>query len=405
MVQASEEVSCSISADRAGPSGNAEVDRITEQRSAGIDIMRGVCAILVVLHHIHLRFRFSHFPVREMLPPALDQVLFQTGYLSVVAFFVISGFLITTNSLRRWGSLERINWLHFYRLRFARIVPCLLLVVALLSALHWVQVPGFVIAGERLTWGRAVFAALTFHVNWLEGHYGYLPGAWDVLWSLSVEEVFYFAFPATCLLCRRPRVLLVPLLALIVIGPFNRMALLGQQPWVEYAYLSCADGVALGCLGALLNERLRLGRIASRWLMAGGLSLILLIVVFRGLPVISSLHDVGLRVTVLEVGVASVLMALSQGVGRTILARRTGLIRMVGRSSYELYVAHMLIVLLPMPLIVAWQPGRPVIPLLYLGMLVLSITWGWIVHQFYSKPLNRALRTRREPVRIPDALK
>jgi hypothetical protein len=26
------------------------------------------------------------------------------------------------------------------------------------------------------------------HLNWYEGHTGYLPGNWDGLWSLSIEE-------------------------------------------------------------------------------------------------------------------------------------------------------------------------------------------------------------------------
>lgn len=68
---------------------------------------------------------------------------------------------------------------------------------------------------------------------------------------------------------------------------------------------------------------------------------------------------------------------------------------MVGRCSYELYLTHMLVVLGCMPLIVAWQPEPLLIPLLYLGMLISSIALGWLVHRFYSEPLNRALRPRR----------
>ena len=32
------------------------------------------------------------------------------------------------------------------------------------------------------------------------GRTGYLPAAWNVLWSLSVEEAFYLAFPLLCML-------------------------------------------------------------------------------------------------------------------------------------------------------------------------------------------------------------
>jgi peptidoglycan/LPS O-acetylase OafA/YrhL len=50
-----------------------------------------------------------------------------------------------------------------------------------------------------------------------------------------------------------------------------------------------------------------------------------------------------------------------------------------------------------MPLIVAWQPGSAALPLVYLAMLTLSIGLGWVVHEFISEPLNRALRPRRRP--------
>jgi peptidoglycan/LPS O-acetylase OafA/YrhL len=377
--------------------GHAASGAWVEHRSAGIDILRGLCALLVVLHHIHLRFRINHFDVASLLPRPLSEVVFRSGHFSVITFFVISGFLITMLSLRRWSSLERIDWLQFYRLRFARIGPCLLLLVALLSVLHLSQAEGFVINPERSTLGRAVLAALTFHVNWLEGRHGYLPGTWDILWSLSVEEVFYLAFPVICLLCRNPRWLLVPLLSLIVIGPPYRTSLIGQEPWDEYAYLSCMDGISFGCLAALFTSRWRLKLNALRSMMALGLSAVLLIVVFRVAN--PALYQVGLDISVLELGVALILIALSQGVGSTVLTKGTRFIRMVGRSSYELYLTHMLVVLSPMPFIVQWQPDARIIPVLYVAMLILSIALGWLVHRLYSEPLNKALRYRRDELR------
>jgi peptidoglycan/LPS O-acetylase OafA/YrhL len=308
---------------------------VEQHRSAGIDVLRGICVLLVTLHHIHLRFKFNGVAVKELLPEPVARVLFWSGYFAVITFFVISGFLITSVTLRRWGSLDRLSWRQFYWLRFARIVPCLALLVLVLSVLHLAQANGFVIPPERASLGRAVLAALTFHVNWLEGHHGYLPGCWDVLWSLSVEEVFYLSFPVLCLLLRDVRWLLVPLLALIIIGPFNRTALAGRDPWEDYAYLSCMDGIALGCLAALFaarsGQRLSLGVLRS--MMALGVAAVSLIVVFRSLPLSLRLHEVGLGVSVLELGVALILIALSRGIGSTVLARGTGPIRAVGRWS------------------------------------------------------------------------
>jgi len=177
----------------------------TDQRVPSIDVLRGLAVILVVLHHIHLRFQINHFDVATLLPEPVAKVLFWSGYYSVIAFFVMSGFLITSLSLRRWGTLDSISLPAFYRLRVARIVPCLLLLIAVLSALHLAGFTDYLVNPERASLTRVVVAALTFHVNWLEGMRGYLPGNWDVLWSLSVEEVFYLGFPLLCLALRRER--------------------------------------------------------------------------------------------------------------------------------------------------------------------------------------------------------
>jgi peptidoglycan/LPS O-acetylase OafA/YrhL len=374
---------------------------IEPQRSAGIDLLRGACVLLVTLHHIHLRFRRNPLDVGALLPEPVMRVMFWSGYFAVITFFVISGFLITTLSLRRWGSLDRIAWRDFYWLRFSRIAPCLLSLVVLLSVLHLVQATGFVIPPERASLWRAVLAALTFHVNWLEGRHGYLPGGWDVLWSLSVEEVFYLSFPAMCLGLRSVRALLVPLLALIVIGPFNRAALAGQTPWEEYAYLSGMDGIAFGCLAALLTAHRQPSLGVARSMMALGIAAVSLIVVFRSSAASRGLHQLGLGISILELGVALILIALSRGIGRAVLARGTGWLRGVGRCSYEIYLTHMLVILGLMPVITASKPGSVSIAVWYVALLLSSVALGWVVHHVYSEPLNRALRSRRA-VSIPE---
>ena len=177
------------------------MDPTTSQpsRLPGVDVLRGLCILSVVLHHIHLRFTLSKLPVNDVLPATLNQVLFWSGLYAVIAFFVISGFLITSLSIRRWGSLGHVHTGRFYQMRMARILPCLLLLLAVLSALHFLDVPGARMYGERASLGRSLLAALTFHMNWIDGHYGWSPPAWGILWSLSIEDVFYLCFPLVCL--------------------------------------------------------------------------------------------------------------------------------------------------------------------------------------------------------------
>lgn len=79
---------------------------------------------------------------------------------------------------------------------------------------------------------RALLATLTFHINVLEAHRGYLPANWDILWSLSVEEMFYLFFP---LVRRYTKLFIVVLLILVILGPFARSH--GNSIWKEYFYL------------------------------------------------------------------------------------------------------------------------------------------------------------------------
>jgi peptidoglycan/LPS O-acetylase OafA/YrhL len=368
-------------------------------RLAGIDVLRGVCVLLVVLHHINLRFVLEHYLVRNALPARLEQVLFWSGYYAVIAFFVISGFLITDVSLRRWGRLGEVPIAGFYRLRLARIVPCLLLILVILSVLHLAGVPDFTIRPARASLGRAWIAALTLHVNWLEGHRGYLPGGWDVLWSLSVEETFYLAFPLAAALFRSERRLLVPLGVLVVLGPVSRTLLGDAEPWRDYAYLSCMDGIAFGCIAALVCRRRPPGAAAARAALIAGTVSGALIIIFCNEDAHTGLARLGLNVTALELAVALMLIAFGGGVGNAALSKGTRWLRIVGCNSYEIYLFHMLIVLGLMAVVRRLQPAAAAVPPWpwYAAMFVLSLLLGHVVARCYSEPLNRRLRAAPPP--------
>src|SRR3989338_1930654 len=172
---------------------------IQYKRNDGIDLLRGICIISVILLHCKGNIPFDH----NIIPQWLFNIIFGSGYYGVIIFFVISGFLITSHCLQRWGSTQHVHVRAFYRMRFARIMPCLLLLLTVLSVLDLLHINGFII--HTTTLPKALFSALTFHINYLQAKTGYLPGNWDVLWSLSVEEVFYLFFPIICLLCVKPR--------------------------------------------------------------------------------------------------------------------------------------------------------------------------------------------------------
>src|SRR6185437_9194441 len=207
--------------------------------------------------------------------------------------------------------------------RFARIAPCLLLLLFVLSTLHLAGAADFTIRPERASLGRALVAALTFHVNWLEGHHGYLPGGWDVLWSLSVEEAFYLLFPLAAVLLRSERVFLLALLTLMIVGPVTRTLLGDADPWREYAYLSCTDAIAFGCVAALAAHRGLLGTRGSRVALLAGASISVLTVFLCNEDAHTGIARFGLDITALELGVALMVGAFGSGVGNSAMARGT----------------------------------------------------------------------------------
>ena len=374
---------------------NLETEVPVQNRLAGVDVLRGLCILSVVLHHSHLRFTLSKYPVNDVLPESLNRILFWSGLYAVIAFFVISGFLITSLSIRRWGTLGTIHAGRFYRMRMARILPCLLLVLTVLSALHFLGVNGAEMRPGRASLGQSLFAALTFHMNWLEGTWGWSAAGWGVLWSLSIEEVFYIAFPLVCLLLRSEKILPWALLVLIIAGPINRVIYADDQPWGAYAYLSCMDGMAFGCLAALVCARVTLPVRALRMSLIAGAILAMSIVVFCDEDNYHvGLASHGLNFTLLEIGVALMLIPLGNGVGNRTLSIGTSWLRALGRWSYEIYLFHML----PLIGLIAWfrqseRPGYAIVAT-YIAMLATSIALGFLIFRFFSEPLNRKLRSR-----------
>lgn len=374
------------------------------RRNPGIDLLRGLSILFVILNHLGLRIPLKKTALGDVLPTWLLSRLNYNGYEAVFVFFVISGFLIAGNALRRWGSLEQIDMRAFYARRFARIVPCLLALVAVLSVLHLLAVPDYTITRAGQSLPRAILAALGLHLNWYEGQTGYLPGNWDVLWSLSIEEVFYLGFPFVCLLTRR-RWALVPLLALLALSmPWTHAALRGNEIWQEKAYLPGMSAIAIGVLGALLASRSRTLAVRTiallGWLGAIGL----LATTIDGALMWHLLRDG--YMLLLACSALCLLLACEQRQRRGDWQpfRALGWLRSWGRLSYEIYLSHMFVVFAVVRLFKL--SGADVRWGFLWYLLALPLCWllGAAVERWLSTPCERWLRHRlTKPTRIEPA--
>lgn len=146
-----------------------------------IQILRGMAVLAVMLAHFG-----------SIMPG---------GFVGVDVFFIISGFVITLSLNRLWNDAESTKkvLLIFYIKRFFRLVPVLTVVITMVLLFSFIllPIPDFQVQAEMSIW--SLFFAGNIGAEFLDGG-GYFtepmgPNWLLHLWSLGVEEQFYFVFP------------------------------------------------------------------------------------------------------------------------------------------------------------------------------------------------------------------
>lgn len=359
-------------------------------RNQNIDLLRGFAIVAVLLLHHAFSYGFRGSIVTELLPKAWLHNLVVNGNYGVTMFFTISGFLITSIALRRYGSLERMDVWHFYRLRAARILPPLLLALLAIVLLAMVGLQDFrnVDGGHNLPDSYlvvAVISVLTFWHNLLMQSEGYFNYALNIYWSLSVEEMFYLLFPLVCVALRSGHRIVIMASLMVVIGPVYRWLHLDSEIDYLYSYLACFDALSFGVLAALLQQKITPKSIRP-WRMAAA----------AGLPVVylSGIHgNVVFGFTGISLCTAILLIHIPPS-QTAIGARFTWPLRWMGRHSYELYLFHIIVLGIMRSMVPAATVTGNSKLLMLVVMVGLSCFVSYLVARWFANPMNLWLRRR-----------
>ncbi len=246
-----------------------------EQRFVWLDLVRGICALLVCASHLRVVVLVDHAAIEQ--PGWADHLLYLAtglGHPSVMVFFVLSGFFVGGSLLRGTQGFDPGRYALARLTRLWVVLLPALVVTALVDALFAARAPEVLAGAYRDAWHSGPFvdadysgAAATFVANllFLQTIAAPVFGSNGPLWSLANEFWYYVLFPL-CLLAAGGRLASGPL------GAGGRLAAAAAAAAV-FAWLP-ADirlGYAVWLLGvAVAWSAGRLGPRAARAAVGAG---------------------------------------------------------------------------------------------------------------------------------------
>ena len=369
-------------------------------RNYKIDVLRGIAIILVLLHHFNIPYKLQDtFLGVQVFGESLSHLMARNGNYGVTLFFVISGFLITQHTLKRDHSLAKIRIKDFYIRRIARIIPCLVLLVAIVTVLGSLGLKPFMNQAPNdieVSYGLTVFSAFTFWMNILIIKYGWVNYALGVLWSLSVEEVFYLAFPILCLILGRGKGFILFLLAVICYAPYFRSLHAGEESGAYlYHYFSSFDGIAIGSLTALIVHKLQVAQTVQWKGQVKALLIVCVSILMIGLYVYAPIKEVSTwSISIFALLSAILIFCFAQNPQIEAQSPISKVMVWIGQRSYEMYLFHLIVLgffkVFYFPKETLPSEKLMLLPIFFIATFVLS----WAIERYYSTPLNVKIRKK-----------
>lgn len=348
------------------------------RRFAAVDGLRGVAIISILLYHTSW---------------------FANGLFGVDAFFVLSGFLVTLLLVREVELSGRIRLFRFYKRRFKRLIPGLLVVLTAVVALTYLLGT----LREAKTVSQQAITSLFQYANWapLANGNAYWEGNGTIdplaaMWSLSVTEQFYVVWPlvlaALFFVCRRRIAAVTVCVVLIFAGSAAVAPLLFTGTNTDALYLSTHSravafmaGAAAACIVHLVHRRADRREAASDASGPAGASTpsgalpmvltatgILALVAVIALSVLVDsyhkpwLYQGGLAVVAALIALLASVLCTDRGPLVKVLSGK--IITEIGQLSYSIYLLHL-------PIYWLLQKGQPDVKPWALLIVGGGLTW------------------------------
>jgi len=301
---------------------------------------------------------------------------FGGGFVGVDIFFVISGYLITRNIVHDIDS-HQFTFRAFYARRVRRIVPAMVTTVLLTLVVGFLWLPPKAL-WELSSEALASFGFVSNIYFWLSSHQYFTPDSDDLyllhLWSLSVEEQFYLAWPLIIFWASRVGRTHLVVSVLLLLGVLASQYFLKQDSSAVF-YLTPfrVYQFALGASVFMLEHK-------SPRLPFRQLALILGLVLCVGTVVAL---DSSTRLAPIAGAIGAALIIYGGNTGRAAGLLTNPAAIMVGEVSYSVYLAHW-----PILVLFVYLFGSPIAPMTQLAAIAAALAIGWAMYRWVERPFR-----------------
>ncbi len=304
------------------PQNSALLPNLSSSRIPALDGLRAIAVFLVIFYHFTYRW----------VPAGLG----------VLAFFVLSGFLITWLLLKENEKTGAISISGFYKRRALRIFPAFYCYWGVW--LFLLLVTGH---GHKVSWPD-VMSAFFYVSNYYQALFHPAASFVSHSWSLAIEEQFYLLWPLSFYFGRRNLKRLTWYLAGLIGFVWVYRLVLTLILHVDYSYIYRAfdtriDHLMIGCLTAIIIKR---GALQPLWRMISAHRCLPLVTIL--LLAASSYYSVNSRAYLYVGGFALEPLLVAILMIQLITFSRTPAwgwfdskpMRYLGQISYSLYLYH-----------------------------------------------------------------